>query len=62
MLCVRGNAWISPKMTYSNTNVSESRQSDRFSRVKVVNDCLLRQTVGIGSGGLETEQKNAISD
>lgn len=48
-------------MTYSDTNVPEPGQSDRFGRVKVVNDCLLRQTVGIGSGGLETE-KNEISD
>jgi hypothetical protein len=49
-------------MTYSNTNVPEAGQSDRFSRVKVVDDCLLSKTVGIGSGGLETEQKNEISD
>jgi hypothetical protein len=49
-------------MTYSDTNVPEPGQSDRFSRVKIVNDRLLGQTVGIGSGGLETEQKNEISD
>jgi hypothetical protein len=61
MLCLHGNAPISRKITYSDTNVPEPGQSDRFGRIKVVNDCLLRKTVGIGSGGLKTE-KNEISD
>lgn len=60
-LHLHANASIPRKVTYSDTNVPEPRQSDRFSRVKVVNDCLLRQTVGIGSSSSRLNRRARLA-